>query len=299
MVKSRFYCFYHKDMDGWLSGAIVKYFYPKINMIPIDYGDRFPLEEIQEDDVVFMLDFFPSDFSVMEQIADLAFSLIWVDHHVSSIQEAKERKLQERLTEDSVMYLDEGHSNFAACELTYKYFFNVDYEQIPYYVKLIGRYDVGDFSDKNTILFNFGLSSWITDPKDGIQPWKKIIENSARFKDIFDNLVQRGQYIYEYQKRRDNELADKFSFELDFDGYNAIAANTEFVTPNFFQNKFSSYDMLITFVRLNNSWKLGFYSNKIDVAEIAKECGGGGGNSNSAGAIVNNLPKEIKEAINV
>ena len=42
------------DLDGWCSGAIVKYKFPEAEMFPINYGDKFPWEEIKPDDVVYL-----------------------------------------------------------------------------------------------------------------------------------------------------------------------------------------------------------------------------------------------------
>jgi len=51
-------CFYHgSDLDGYCSGAIVKYRYPECEMQPIDYGAQFPMDKIELGETVYMVDF--------------------------------------------------------------------------------------------------------------------------------------------------------------------------------------------------------------------------------------------------
>lgn len=41
--------FYHSaDLDGFCSGAIIKYSFPECELIPINYGDTFPWEIIHK-----------------------------------------------------------------------------------------------------------------------------------------------------------------------------------------------------------------------------------------------------------
>jgi len=45
-------CFYHSvDLDGHCSGAIVKRAYPDCEMIGINYGDKFPWQQVYEGEI--------------------------------------------------------------------------------------------------------------------------------------------------------------------------------------------------------------------------------------------------------
>ena len=75
-------CIYHsRDLDGWMSGAIVKLAFPDVEFIGWDYGQ--PLPDIYDEDQVIMVDVsFPRD--AMVEISQVN-GLIWIDHHISAI----------------------------------------------------------------------------------------------------------------------------------------------------------------------------------------------------------------------
>ena len=75
-------CIYHsRDLDGWMSGAIVKLLYPDVESIGWDYGQ--PLPDIDTESQVIMVDVcFPKE--AMIEISQ-ANGLIWIDHHISAI----------------------------------------------------------------------------------------------------------------------------------------------------------------------------------------------------------------------
>jgi len=134
--------FYHnQDLDGYCSGAIVKYRFPEAVMYPINYGDEFPWGEIAEDDEVFMVDFCLQPEHQMLKLYEVLRSdeekehdrdgnLCWIDHHVSAI------KAMEDI--GCYPYGRTGVSK-AACELTWEYLF--PNRPVPLAVKLLSAYD--------------------------------------------------------------------------------------------------------------------------------------------------------------
>ncbi len=79
--------FYHSaDLDGHCSGAIVKYKFPDIEAIKINYGDKFPWGTIYSGETIYMVDFSLQPFEDMIKLNKLA-NLIWIDHHKTSIDD--------------------------------------------------------------------------------------------------------------------------------------------------------------------------------------------------------------------
>ena len=69
-----------------MSGAIVKLFYPDTESIGWDYGQ--PLPELDTDKQVIMVDIsFPKE--AMIEISQVN-GLIWIDHHISAINDIGE-----------------------------------------------------------------------------------------------------------------------------------------------------------------------------------------------------------------
>lgn len=155
-------CIYHSiDLDGWISAAIVKHWFTInnnyvisvnkdtlsendkyldneneaihkdniIEFIGYNYGQQIP--DLSSYDKVIMCDIsFPKEH--MEVLYSyLKDNFIWCDHHISVIKDS----------ETMFYHQTNGIRNtkFAACELTWQYFF--PNETIPEIVRLLGRYD--------------------------------------------------------------------------------------------------------------------------------------------------------------
>jgi len=86
-------CFYHSaDLDGHCSGAIVKHFNPECEMFPINYGQTFPWEKIQEDEWIYMVDFSLQPFEDMVKL-NQSCNLVWIDHHATAIEDRRKSGL--------------------------------------------------------------------------------------------------------------------------------------------------------------------------------------------------------------
>ena len=110
-------CFYHRvDLDGKSSAAIIKYKYPKCELIGVNHGDDFKKimkeNKISSGETVFVVDF-ALPFDIMISIQKNG-KLIWIDHHKSAIEKAKE-----------IGFHCEGYrrTDMAACELVWNYIF--------------------------------------------------------------------------------------------------------------------------------------------------------------------------------
>ena len=144
-------CIYHSiDLDGWMSAAIVKHWFlteqqkivnsfkdheiikhDEIEFIGYNYGQ--PIPDLSGYDKVIMCDIsFPRKemFKLYENN-----DLIWLDHHISAINESKHSAVI--LSYDNSKGIRD--TKFAACELTWLHFF--PNEPMPEIVRLLGRYD--------------------------------------------------------------------------------------------------------------------------------------------------------------
>ena len=224
-------CIYHSiDLDGWMSAAIVKHWWIKnqqsnngkitggiingrdiyvdvINgdslfFIGYNYGQHIP--DLSEYDKVIMCDIsFPID--VMRKLFDYK-ELIWIDHHKSAI-------------EDNWAIDDETNglrdTKFAACELTWKYFF--PNETMPEIVRLLGMYDSfrhkGMDEETKVLEFQYGARSFIKNYEDA---YSMLVEELTEKTDsIVNRLHLQGLSIYQYLCT-EAEQSYKNGFEIIF-----------------------------------------------------------------------------------
>jgi oligoribonuclease NrnB/cAMP/cGMP phosphodiesterase (DHH superfamily) len=155
-------CIYHsRDLDGWMSAAIVKKWFlgnnheggvvhsfennwerptcmvntpNELSMLGWDYGDEIP--DLSEYDKVIMCDIsFPKEEMVQIDLKSKD-GLHWIDHHLSAIKANNFNSERDGKSHHVAGLRD---TNFAACELTWKYFF--PNKEMPEIVRLLGRYD--------------------------------------------------------------------------------------------------------------------------------------------------------------
>ena len=275
-------CFYHSaDLDGHCSGALIKRFYDLCELIPINYGDKFPWETIGEQEMVFMVDFSLQPFEEMLRLADRA-NLIWIDHHETAIQDY-------RMTGWSIEGVRENGK--AACELVWEYLFSG--EEMPDAVRLLGRYDVLDLDYSNDVMpFQYGMRRYDTDPRRALALWTDLLCGDLV---LVERIIQEGQSILSHETASNAKYAGAFAFETEFEGLSAIAMNRGQLGSLAFESVFDpdKHDIMIGFVRRMGQWTVTLYSRDgINVGEIAKKYGGGG-HANAAGFQCEKLPFAI------
>ena len=257
-------CFFHSsDLDGQCSGAIIKMAYPDCELIGINYGDDFPWDSIKRNDTVILVDISLQPFSDMEKLSNMC-SLYWIDHHISAINEYEKSK-NFRPADVSL------NTEYAACELTWKYF---NKTSIPYYVTLLGQFDIWNHSNPDTLFFQYGLSQYNTNPDNQIL-WEKL-----KLKQFLTEIINEGRHIKKYVDKENIKYLKNAGFETEFSGYKCYAVNKLFCGSLIFdslKNK-EDYDIFIIFGYNNFKWSISLYSEKdnIDVSKLAKKYGGGG-----------------------
>jgi len=274
-------CFYHRDMDGKCAAAIV-YHYPHLmqdgitlyspEMIDIDYKDTIDLKTILPHEEIWIVDFsFKPE--VMEELLKITKTITWIDHHKTAMEYKYSVELEG--------FRD---NNFSGCELTWKYIH--PNKPMPKIVKMLGRYDVWDFSEygEDLNILQAGIRLWETNPEH--LNW---IEWFKEYEDLNKEL-EGGYFALKYRNNQAASLIKAWSFFAEFEGYKAICCNAGSVSSQLFDSVKEDYDLMIPFVFDGEQWTVSLYTKKdIDCSEIAKKYGGGG-HKQAAGFQCKELP---------
>jgi len=282
--------FYHRgDLDGVCSGAILKKaFGDRILLYGVEYGDKIDLDKVVEkDSTVYVIDYAFEPFSKMLELNRKA-KLIWIDHHVSAINEMKHAGVE------FLGLLGDDKNSKSAAQLAWENFF--PNKSLPKGIELISLYDTWQHEFKSEILdFYKGLETE-TALSINSKAWEYIFENRIEF---IQEMSKIGAVISKYVTTNNKQYALEHGFETMFEGYKAIVINKAFGGSMLFDAIWDEekYDIMISFSRRKNGiWKFSLYTTKknVDCSVIAKKWGGGGHKS-AAGfeREETNLPFEI------
>ena len=308
-------CVYHSiDLDGWISAAIVKHWFngrgvkqhierpnESITFIGYNYGQSIP--DLSEYDKVIMCDIsFPKE-EMGKLLTSKNGNVIWIDHHISAINDNKDL-----MSTDNLYGLRD--TKFAACELTWKYFF--PNETMPEIVRLLGRYDC--FGHKNTdeeqkvLEFQYGARQCISNYEEAYTWLSHSLKltNWNYDLDSPENIIwEKGISIYQYLCTEAKQTY-KNGFEIQFKlvlkdeehtdciYYNFIVINKERFNPINFGIDYHAdgYDGAACFHYdgVRKVWTFSLYNDngEVDCSAIAKQFGGGG-HKGAAGFVTNDL----------
>ncbi len=265
-------CIYHsRDLDGWMSAAIVKLKFPEVELIGWDYGKPIPALDAEKHDALVMVDIaFPSE--IMSQLND-PFDFVWIDHHLSAIRDNK-------WTEEHGFGKGLRRMDFAACELTWMYFFPD--KPMPEIVRLLGRYDCfghkGTPEEKYVLEFQYGARQWFTSPEGCYERLVKE-QDKIGFTDFTIALHGQGASIYAYLCTEAKQTYAK-KFDLKLDGHLFACVNQERFNPVNFGIDYhkDGYEGFACFWYQNKKWTYSLYNDnkQLDVSEVCKKRGGGG-----------------------
>ena len=264
-------CIYHsRDLDGWMSGAIVKMAYPVTDLIGWDYGKEIP--DLKEYDLITMVDIsFPKE--IMKSISQ---KLIWIDHHISAIKDIAD-------SEPLPFYKGLRNEKKAACELTWEYFF--EGVKIPEIVRLLGRYDCfghkGTEEELKVLEFQYGARQVISNVDEAFH---YLVVARGRGDWSFDEGVcsdihLQGKAIYKYLCTEAKGIY-KRKFDIDFYGHKFAIVNQDRFNPINFCIDYhkEGYEGFACFWYANGIWTYSLYNDngEVDCSEICKLFGGGG-----------------------
>jgi uncharacterized protein len=282
-------CFYHNDLDGLASAAIVRKKYPEIpleNFIEINYGWPFPWDIIKSTEKVIMVDFCLQPFEDMRRLHCKA-NLTWIDHHKTALAEYQKHLDDDYFPIEGLRKIGRG-----ACELTWNYYF--PNKPVPRVIHLLSSYDVWDLYEEDILAFQMGMRA--EDYRLNHHFWIEMLDNQTIDNDIWvDDIIENGLKIVKWEDIRAKEYCKAYAIETFISGHRAIAVNVGRANSQFFLSTFNhkDYPIFIYFCRLpSDKWTVGLMSETVDVGEIAKSFGGGG-HAGAAGFSCENLPFEV------
>lgn len=304
-------CIYHsRDLDGCMSGAIVKHWWlsqyidtnilnivRELNRIDLkarvsgeiqesieflgwDYGD--PIPDLSEYDEVIMCDVsFPVEVMIELQSKDFTY----IDHHISAIKQLPNGFTVKGLLE----------TNFAACELTWKYFFPE--KEMPEIVRLLGMYDSfrhkGTDEEQKVLEFQYGARQTISNYEEAYEYLNWEINKSDYSESKVDDILSNGKAIYQYLCTEAKQTYSK-SFEIlleEPEGLKYTDGNLPYVAKFLCvnQERFNpinfgidyhkkEYDGFACFWYKDGKWSWSLYNDngEVDCSVIAKQYSGGG-----------------------
>ena len=280
--------FYHSaDLDGHCGGAICASAYrqEEHSLHPIDYGDGFPHYAIEEGDTVVFVDWTPppEDFAkVLDRIP--AGRIIWLDHHAPNIKRAWDYLIEKGYEVAGPPAINCIQGNFAddglsGCEKAWGWFFPDN--PMPRIVHHLGRFDVWDHADLDTLPVQYGVKTHIdTDPSTNLTLWRTLLTDAhAEVEDVFT----RGRAIWEYVQSS-NRHTTLFSLcEVWWDGklwaaVNAPLANSR-VMDGFWKEEYVGV-LIYAYSGDRGLWKVSLFRSPdrddVSMGAIAHERGGGG-----------------------
>jgi len=326
-------CVYHSiDLDGWMSAAIVEKWFikenefwnitnlnsenefktktnrgligvvnPTIDFIGYNYGQ--PIPDLSEYDKVIMVDIsFPAE-KMYDLWSILGTNFIWLDHHISAIKDVDEKLPLQKI-------IGIRDTKFAACELTWKYFFLNS--SMPEIVRLLGRWDCfghkGTDEEQKVLEFQYGARACINNYEDAYMYLDRSLTEDNKMNDrIVEVMWTNGRGIYNFLCM-DAKQSYKNGFEiklfepnckLAIDGIlNFICINKERFNPINFGIDYHSdgYDGVACFHYANGEYNFSLYNDngEVDCSVIAKQFGGGG-HKGASGFRVKSLDQIINQ----
>lgn len=271
------------DFDGILAGEACKYGHQKrhpddyIEIRGWDFGN--PRISTVGFDLTYVLDLPPT--ALDEESMSNTYSIIWIDHHKSAIQEFDDQ-YPFGLRMDGV----------AACRLVWQYFFN-EYEETiskeafvnravkePLLIRLAGEYDVFDHHDPLAVPLQYGL----TVAKNNKQYWDSfLLSNFSGEVDELYEAAESGLSIKRYIAAQNEELLAKFGHDVKFAGLNFLCINNwKFNSQTFESGLKPQHDAMLgwRYNGANKTCTVSLYGRKdrqdIDLSVIATRLGGGG-----------------------
>jgi len=287
---SKVICFYHsRDLDGWTSAAIVKKKFPEAKLVGWDYGDPEPLiyDVEYEGEVLNPLHptiDVPVDLRIPNNakviIVDISFNpvtmiklkgyvkmdVIWIDHHKSAIKDAVEY--------DYALLNGRRRSDFAACELTWQFFFSDS--EMPEAVRLLGMYDSfrhkGSGEEHKVMIFQYGARGFVINPSEA-EIFFDMNEQQIR------NILSSGKAIFDYLIIEAKGIYAK-AFPVEIEEYPGLMVNRERFNPVNFGIDYhkDGYDFFGCFWFDGENYSFSLYNDngELDVSYLCKKFGGGG-----------------------
>ena len=224
-------CFYHSaDLDGECSAAIVRLAHPTVELRGYNYHNDFPMEVCRGRNVV-MVDVSLQPVAEMGRLVEVAESLVWIDHHKTAIEGVRQLGLEIAGSQEI---------GRAACELAWDYYF--PQKEMPPVVRALGRYDVWDHSDPNTLPIQFGarlhLAHVESSKPSQRRVWDETLSTHNPIKGVSwaHKMCRDGRTVLRYLTIQNQKLVRSLAFETELDGLRLIACNQGLTNSQLFDS---------------------------------------------------------------
>lgn len=323
-------CIHHNDMDGYTSAMCAKlsplWKKKTFKFVSAHYDMEFDFSKLKKSQYVFILDFsLPVQYfdELIERVG--IDHIIWIDHHISSINKYKNYP---NINEVPGIRIN----GLAACELSYLYFFRsvvqlddqtlfdpavdvclnggeITLESIlapsmdgifPKSVRMAGQYDTWRFltyEDYITnLIFNDGFYAEFERPSnESCEFWDAFFDIKLS-QDVTNQIMVSGKPIVDYKNRMYTSNLQRAGFECSirkFEDISAIAINTLDRGSFIFETVKNNYEVgLVFFMNANGKmeysiYRLGKNPEKVILVNKIAESFGGGGHADAAGFSTN------------
>lgn len=282
--------FHHNDNDGKAAAAVIYHALDDFEkemeweFISVNYNDSIPTaDKVEKDDDVYIVDYSFTNATVdnLIKITEKANSVIWFDHHKSSLEVYNKIK-EMRICKECIVTTE-----MCGAMITYKYFIDrvgikmLFLKGMEDVIRLVDDYDRWIHADPDSLLFNIGSEMYDTDPTSTF--WGAP---------VIRQVIDEGQTIKKYNDMKNTKLTKSKGFIIKINDHECIVLNTPEASSKAFGDCMDDYNFAIRFVFNGKNYEYSIYSTleDIDCAKIAQFFNPkGGGHKGAAGFVSDKL----------
>jgi oligoribonuclease NrnB/cAMP/cGMP phosphodiesterase (DHH superfamily) len=278
-------CFYHDDLDGYCSAAIVYNHYNKdIKLQKINHGEVEFLKDVKYFDEIIFVDFTPP-LEYVQLLAKNNIHILFLDHHETLLD------IKDDIDKiDNVdMVLDLNHSG---CMITWNYF-NLKLNEPPLVVKLVEDMDIWKWEYNDTEDFVNGMDLQEIKNNPSSSAWRDLLFDG---KDLIENITSLGSDITAYKKIYNSQLLESLSYEVIFNGHKILVCNAPKNNSKLFGDRIKDYDFVAIYSHKQDQYVVSLYSatgfNTTTISKTILDKYGhhGGGHAGASGFKCETLP---------
>ena len=275
--------FHHDDLDGVCAAAVIRKLYPVAVCHSISYGGVLPIDTLEPDTALFIVDFTPETEADWQRIMGKTNNVTWIDHHQKNIEKYNFYNMALK-----GLRVDTKPSGALA---TWQFLFPD--KPVHDAVTYTSDYDTWTYDfGEHTKRFEAGMSALNSSPDSKL--WIDLLSDDVITRTTTMNLVlDTGNIIVEHRKITNKKIVEKYGFSCEFEGYKVLACNAPTANSILFDSVFdkAEYDILSVFASNGKKVMISLYSEKsnINCADIASKYGGGG-HPGAAGFQIESIP---------
>lgn len=293
MKKDKYdYVIYHKGCTDGFSGFVVLTMTDMISNNALIYPDfpstnRYP-PNIKNKNVIIIDVAYKKD--ILKHILNKAKKVTFIDHHITVKDDVQQLKSLMSNKNHEIIY----DNDKSGASLTWQYFFNT--KPIPLAIQYIESNDIGNWTDKNTMIFiialrvNYDMST----TSDNLDKWRKLfnsnnidattlLKKGEQYNEYHNHLLQDNIKKNSIKRFPSEKLYSKHKSVFTKPGqykvvvYNGSGCPTSSSLGAIIVNSIDCDFAILWVLNLDkNEYILQFRSKHVDVGTIAKEFGGGG-----------------------